>query len=315
MEINIGDDISEGSNADPFAEELPTPSIAPDTAVATTLNLTHGQDVKDNHNAASLMDTIKGLLDLTNDYLKNLEAHHPGVGADFLALLADGASRAMRGERVYSNTSKVCEGRKQGIQETWAEKAKNKNPGTKVYNLKRQVVKASAPEGQNKEDRRIMIRLDPEHEARKTGSYELRQSIQNLVSDSSLVSDVWMVPSGVAILAPTPAKAAAILQSKSAIENRFGNATVERQESWTTFVIGPIKKKIRCIEGLRDPMDGLLQQELAHIRDTVPIREMSWTRRSLNDEPHGYIRICAAYIWGGSIRTKNTQTSSIASLL
>ncbi|KHJ34729.1 hypothetical protein EV44_g3750 [Erysiphe necator] len=137
-----------------------------------------------------------------------------------------------------------------------------------------------------------MIRLDPEHEARKTGSYELRQSIQNLVSDSSLVSDVWMVPSGVAILASTPVKAAAILQSKSAIENRFGNATVERQELWTTFVIGPIKKKIKCIEGLRDPMDGLLQQELAHIRDTVLIREMSWTRRSLNNEPHGYIRIC-----------------------
>lgn len=49
-------------------------------------------------------------LDLTNDYLQNLHKELPGVGADFLALLADGASRAMRGERVYAslhNTMKL----------------------------------------------------------------------------------------------------------------------------------------------------------------------------------------------------------------
>ncbi|KAI0999256.1 hypothetical protein K3495_g8941 [Podosphaera aphanis] len=49
------------------------------------------------HNSASLMDAIKGLLDLTNDYLRELENKHPGDGADLIALLADGAPRAMRG--------------------------------------------------------------------------------------------------------------------------------------------------------------------------------------------------------------------------
>ncbi|KAI0993428.1 hypothetical protein K3495_g14756 [Podosphaera aphanis] len=52
--------------------------------------------------SSSLMKAIKGLLDLTNHYLLDLENEHPGVGSDFLALLADGAFRAMRGQRVYA---------------------------------------------------------------------------------------------------------------------------------------------------------------------------------------------------------------------
>ncbi|KAI1001781.1 hypothetical protein K3495_g6425 [Podosphaera aphanis] len=103
-------------------------------------------------------------------------------------------------------------------------------------------MRAKPPQGQSKEDRRVMIRLGPEHEARKAGAFEPRQTIQKLIPDSNLVSDVWTVPCGVAILAPTAARAATILQSKNAIENRFGNAVVERQETWLTFVIGPIKK-------------------------------------------------------------------------
>ncbi|KAI0995571.1 hypothetical protein K3495_g12607 [Podosphaera aphanis] len=140
-----------------------------------------------------------------------------------------------------------------------------------------------------------MIRLSPDHEARKSGTFELRQTIQKLVPDSSLVSDVWSVPSGVAILAPTPAKAAAISQAKTVIEERFGNATVERQETWTKFVIGPIQKKVRCLDDFRDPIDGLLLEELASVREAVPIRYINWTKRSQKDEPYGYIRICVPY--------------------
>ncbi|POS85506.1 hypothetical protein EPUL_001726 [Erysiphe pulchra] len=198
--------------------------------------------VASQHNAVTLMDGIKGLLDLTNDYLRMLEEKHLGIGADFLALLADGASRAMRGER------------------------------------------------QSREDRRVMIRLAPDYEARKTGAFELRQKAQQLVPDKSLVSDVWPVPSGIAILAPTPAKAAAIPQSKTVIEDRFGNATVERQERWTSFIIGPIPKKFNVLMRLRDPLDGLLSEELAFDRDTIPIRYMNWTRRSQNDQPTSHIR-------------------------
>ncbi|KAI1000411.1 hypothetical protein K3495_g7784, partial [Podosphaera aphanis] len=229
------------------------------------------------HNSASLMDAIKGLLDLTNDYLRELENKHPSVGADFLALLADGASRAKRGQRVYAPMPNRNKSLSTGHQtKSWAERAACLNSEQKVLSLKKPTIRASPPQGQGSEDRRIMIRLGPDHEARKADSYELRQAIQKLVPDSTLVSDVWSVPSGVAILAPTPAKAATILQAKSAIENRFGNALVERQESWTTFVIGPIKKKVRCHDGqsdrLCDPLEGLLQEELATVRESVPIR-------------------------------------------
>ena len=144
------------------------------------------------------MCAIKGLLYLTNQYLQDLEKNHPGVGSDFLALLADGASRAMRGQRVYtSQTSQKTTQEKNNS--TWADIASGKNLNNKTISLKKQTIKASAPQGQSRENRRIMIRLSPDHEARKTGTHELKQIIQKLVPDSSLVSDVWTVPPGVAI--------------------------------------------------------------------------------------------------------------------
>lgn len=112
------------------------------------------------------MEAIKGLLDLTDDYLKILEIKHPGVGSDFLALIVDGALRAMRGERVYSNISKSEPTRNHLVQDTWAGKAKDQSSGNKAFNPIRQTLKASLPQGQSKEDRRVMIRLQPDHEAR-----------------------------------------------------------------------------------------------------------------------------------------------------
>ncbi|KAI0995760.1 hypothetical protein K3495_g12420 [Podosphaera aphanis] len=85
-------------------------------------------------------------------------------------------------------------------------------------------------------------------------------------------------------------------RAKGAIETRFGNAIVERRESWTILIIGPIKKKVRCHDGqsdiLCDPLEGLLQEELATVRELDLIRYMNWTLRSKQSEkPDGYIRI------------------------
>lgn len=60
--------------------------------------------------------------------------------------------------------------------------------------------------------------------------------------------------------------------------------------------MGPISKKIRGLDGFYDSFHGLLQEELGPIRDTVPIRPLSWTHRSLTDEPYGNIRICVPEI-------------------
>ncbi|POS82851.1 hypothetical protein EPUL_004811, partial [Erysiphe pulchra] len=66
---------------------------------------------------------------------------------------------------------------------------------------------------------------------------------------------------------------------KDTIEKLFGEATVERQETWKTFVIGPIPKTIRDLDGIHNTMEGPLQEELA-----------------FNEEPYGYIRICVPEI-------------------
>ncbi|KAI1004366.1 hypothetical protein K3495_g3846 [Podosphaera aphanis] len=60
------------------------------------LSPTECDTIEDQRSSAPITNAIKGLLDFTNDYLQNLEINHLRVGADFLALLADGASRAMR---------------------------------------------------------------------------------------------------------------------------------------------------------------------------------------------------------------------------
>ncbi|KHJ33276.1 putative effector protein [Erysiphe necator] len=222
-------------NSDPFEEDFPPLSgisnanVAKSTTESSKIN-------EENRSATLLMDAIKGLLDLTNPYLKKLEEEHPGIGTNFMALLADGASRAMRGERVYTNLSNISSSNPKVSKPSWAEKASAAVNGQNI-SLKKQTIRASPPRGQSKEDRRVIIRLGPDHEARKTGSFELRQKIQQLIPDKSLIADVWTVPSGVAILAATPAKAATLLQYKEAIENRFGDAIVERQETWTTFVL------------------------------------------------------------------------------
>ncbi|POS83914.1 hypothetical protein EPUL_002612 [Erysiphe pulchra] len=102
------------------------------------------------------------------------------------------------------------------------------------------------------------VKLGPDHEARKTGSFELRQKTQQFIPDKSFIADIWSVPSGVTILAPSPAKAATLLQYKQAIENRFGDASVEKQETWNTFIVRPIPKKIRDLDGFFNLFDGLI---------------------------------------------------------
>ncbi|CAD6505223.1 BgTH12-00716 [Blumeria graminis f. sp. triticale] len=99
---------------------------------------------------------------------------------------------------------------------------------------------------------------------------------------------------GVAVLAASPAKAASILQHSEAIAARFGNATVERQETWTIFVVGHIPKKVNTLDGAYDPLEGLLLEEPAirAIKDDTPIRHIAWTRRSIDYlSPFGHIRI------------------------
>ncbi|POS82026.1 hypothetical protein EPUL_006408, partial [Erysiphe pulchra] len=94
-----------------------------------------------------------------------------------------------------------------------------------------------------------MIHLEHDHEARKTEPFLLRQQLQRIIPDPSLMADAMQVLSGIAILAPKLAKAVAIIQHKDVIAQRFGKAISERQNSWTTFIIGSLPKPQTSMDG------------------------------------------------------------------
>ncbi|POS81632.1 hypothetical protein EPUL_005590, partial [Erysiphe pulchra] len=214
-----------------------------------------------------LMSKARGLLNLVGPYLEEMEKEFLGSEADFLALISEKVSRSMQGKEIYmknpATTANISLTRKN--ENRWAAKTAAGNINRSNIDLRRPPIRPNPP--------RIMIRLDKEHEARKTEPYLIRQKIQKLISDPTLVVDTWQVPSGVTILAPTPAKASTSLQQKDVISQRFGNATVERQESWATFVVEPEPKKVTTLDGTYDPMDGLLLQEpeIGAIKDELPI--------------------------------------------
>lgn len=53
-----------------------------------------------------------------------------------------------------------------------------------------------------------------------------------------------------AILVSSPTKAATLMQFRDTIEKMFGEATFECQETCKTFVIDPIPKTIRGLDGI-----------------------------------------------------------------
>ncbi|CAD6502426.1 BgTH12-05019 [Blumeria graminis f. sp. triticale] len=207
----------------------------------------------------SLMSKARGLLNLVGPYLEDMEKECPGAGADFLALISEGVSRAIRGQKIYKSSMNEQEQKpstQSDNKRTWASKAPaGVLTGTNI-DVRRPMTRPTPPKNQSKEDKRV--------------------------------------PFGVAVLDASPAKAASILQQSEAIAARFGNATVERQETRTTFVIGPIPKKVNTLDGAYDPFEGLLLEEPAirAIKDDTPIRHIAWTRRSTDSlSPFGHIRI------------------------
>ena len=90
-----------------------------------------------------------------------------------------------------------------------------------------------------------------------------------------ITRDVWPTRTGFAILAHTPAQAATIAAKAKEVETAFGAAKVERQETWATFIVGPVPKHIRSADGMVDPVaEGLLHDELQSVSENMPIRHL-----------------------------------------
>ncbi|KHJ33951.1 hypothetical protein EV44_g4078 [Erysiphe necator] len=261
------------------------------------LPLTSKPPLKRNADIFSSSDQTQdiSLVNLVGPYLEEMELESPGAGSDFLALISDRVSRAVRGKIFFLKVDDPVDPQTTSARNnSWASKTAMKNIRSSNIPIRAPLTRPTPPQGQSHEDRRIIIRLGKDHKSRKTEPFLLRQKIQKLLRNPSFVCDAWQAPSGIAILAPTPAKVAAILQYKDVIAQRFGNAIVERQESWATFIVGPLSKLVTTIDGTEDPVDGLLLQELdfVSIRDDMPIEQVAWTNRSKESmDDNRFIRI------------------------
>ncbi|POS82043.1 hypothetical protein EPUL_006227, partial [Erysiphe pulchra] len=202
--------------------EMPTEDFPP---LPSTQSSTQSFTLPDQYTESTksiLMSKSRGLLNLVGPYLEEMEKSCPEAGV----------SRAIRGERIYAKLPlDSFDGSASEFKgNIWATKVANSSrcPSKSSPRGPGPPSRPTPPQGQSKEDRRIKIRLSPDHEARKAELLLLRKQLQRLIPDPTLVVDAWQVPSGISIFAPTPAKAATILQYKDAIALRFGNATFER---------------------------------------------------------------------------------------
>ncbi|KHJ35434.1 hypothetical protein EV44_g3664 [Erysiphe necator] len=119
---------------------------------------------------------------------------------------------------------------------SWAATAAKRHNNATINLTQKLPRKPSPPQGQSHEDRRAMVRLNSELEARKTEPFLLQQQIQLMISDPSIVADAIVVLSGVAILAPTPAKAATILEKEVFIEVKPLDVPTNSRIFKTSFV-------------------------------------------------------------------------------
>lgn len=102
-------------------------------------------------------------------------------------------------------------------------------------------------------------------------------------------------PSGLTILTPTPTKAVSLLQDSEKIRVATGASAVEKQEKWSTFIVGPILKRHDGFERPVDITPDKVREELSGSIDKDTLKLVAWTKNSA--DPHlieGYARVCVA---------------------
>lgn len=93
-----------------------------------------------------LVEKIKGLLYLASSHLKDMEKERPGIGADFMSIIAKGVSRAMQGEREYVSVQNSQKIKSNLTPTTWAAKAACLENGATIP-MKKQVLRGTPPRG------------------------------------------------------------------------------------------------------------------------------------------------------------------------
>lgn len=129
------------------------------------------------------MIKARGLLKLVWPYLQEMETDFPRVGAGFLVVITEGVFHAIRDEKIFLRTSKDKENMPYLTvykNYSWVARAASGNVSAGNNSKRRPLTKPTPLQGQSHEDRRVMIRLKHDHEARKTELCLLRQRSQRV---------------------------------------------------------------------------------------------------------------------------------------
>ncbi|KAI0993151.1 hypothetical protein K3495_g15033 [Podosphaera aphanis] len=145
-----------------------------------------------------------------------------------------------------------------------------------------------------KSDARVIVRLPANHPLRSEDPFLVRTKLRRLLSRPELIKDIRIVPTGLALVAPSPSQAHDLLEAAKALKPITGEAIVELQEKRLTYLLGPVPKYGYNAQGNREALslDEIRQELEAEKITSDSIYAMSWTRRS-NESPRsdGTIRL------------------------
>ncbi|KAI0993147.1 hypothetical protein K3495_g15037 [Podosphaera aphanis] len=136
-------------------------------------------------------------------------------------------------------------------------------------------------------DARVIARLPTSHPFRGEDTLLVRTKLRQLLDRPELIKDVRIVPTGLALVAPSRNLVPDLLLAAEKLQPLLGNVPLERQEKRINFLLGPVPKYGYNAHGAREDLTfDEIRQELADAKvDPKSIFAMSWTHRS-RDSPH-----------------------------
>ncbi|KAI0994855.1 hypothetical protein K3495_g13327, partial [Podosphaera aphanis] len=136
-------------------------------------------------------------------------------------------------------------------------------------------------------DARVIARPPTSRPLRGEDTLLVRTKLRQLLDRPELIKDVRIVPTGLALVAPSQNLVPDLLLAAEKLQPLLGNVPLERQEKRINFLLGPVPKYGYNAHGAREDLTfDEIRQELADAKvDPKSIFAMTWTHRS-RDSPH-----------------------------
>ena len=93
-------------------------------------------------------------------------------------------------------------------------------------------------------DFRVLVRLAPDHPLRHQESLFVRTNLRSLLDHLELIKEIRSVPSGTALVAPSPDWASDHLQVAVALQPMTRIIPIEKQENCANLLLGPVPKNV-----------------------------------------------------------------------